>query len=205
MSDINQIIKYTCAAELRKVAKLAKIYVLKCNNEECDEGITQWYNDQKLDWLIHLECTKCNNQWSICSSCINFQVGLTTQSKIDMHKNTYHNKLTGGNQNNYKKRKHIIEKVEEFMMKRNIKKKTKQKLSKVDKDNIIINKGIISSCKESNLHNRTSSNNSNVIEKHLQIEETDNEYCIQINDNNDDNDNDINGKNKIYFIYSLNI
>ena len=56
MSDTNQIIKYTCAAELRKVAKLAKIYVLKCNNEECDEGITQWYKDEKLDWLIHLEC-----------------------------------------------------------------------------------------------------------------------------------------------------
>ena len=112
-----------------------------------------------------------------------------------MHKNTYHNKLTRGNQNNNKKRKHIIEKVEEFMMKRNIKKKTKQKLSKVDKDNIIINNNIIISCKDSNLHNRTSSDNSNVIEKYLQNEETDNECCIQMNDHNDDNVNEKNGKN----------
>lgn len=205
MTDTDQINKSTCAAKLRKVAKLAKIYVLKCNNDECDEGMTQWYNDNKLDWLIHLECTKCNNQWSICSTCINFQIGLTTQRKIDMHKNTYHNKLTGSNKNNNKKRKHIIEKVEEFMMKRKIKKKTKQKLSKLETDDIIVDNDIISPFKESNFLNGTSSDNSNIIEKYQPNKETDNEYCIQINDNDDDDDNDKNGKNLIYLTYQLNI
>ena len=117
MSKNKDITKSTCAKQLRNVAKFAKSYVLKCQNDDCEGGKSQWYNDDKHDWLIHLKCTRCHGEWSICNSCINFQKGLTTQRKINMHKNTYHNvKLINQITKPNNKRKHVIDKIDEFML-----------------------------------------------------------------------------------------
>lgn len=96
MNEISQCTPCSCSKKLRNVAPYAKIYVLKCQNEQCHSGTTiKWHNDDKLNWLLHLECTNCNDEWSVCSTCINFQVGFRSKRQISMHKNTYHKTING--------------------------------------------------------------------------------------------------------------
>lgn len=115
----------TNANSLRSVAPFAKIYVLKCQKESCHSGTKiKWNYDEKLTWLLRLECTNCNDEWAVCSSCINSHVAMQSKRQISMHKNTYHNKKNDHIPKRQPKRKHMNEKIEEFLLKSNQKNKT---------------------------------------------------------------------------------
>lgn len=197
MSNDKVIITSKSAKQLRNVAKFAKSYVLKCQNDDCDEAKTQWYHDDKHDWLIHLKCTKCHGKWSICNKCVNFHIGLTTQRKINMHKNTYHNeKKINHNIINNNKRKNVVEKIDEYMLNINNKKKIKT-ITSIDNDN---NSSKSSDSIASSANSYSNSHcNSNDIENYIQHDFCNDNY-IQINDDNDINENGINGKKEFDFI-----
>jgi hypothetical protein len=82
--------------ELRKIAKNAKGYVLKCPNVGCkDNGDTKnasrWCRNDEYSWMIDMLCTNCNSQWSLCCECHNVKTALTTDNQIKQHRYTYHN------------------------------------------------------------------------------------------------------------------
>ena len=131
MNDNSHCTPCTCSKKLRNVAPYAKIYVLKCQNEQCHSGTTiKWHYDDKLNWLLHLECTNCNDEWSVCSTCINFQVGFKSKRQISMHKNTYHKTINGIIPKRKTKRKHITEKIDEYIS--SLEKKTKKNINNCD-------------------------------------------------------------------------
>lgn len=131
MNEICHSTPCSCSKKLRNVAPYAKIYVLKCQNEQCHSGTTiKWHYDDKLNWLLHLECTNCNDKWSVCSTCINFHVGIRSKRQIGMHKNTYHKTIIGDVPKKKPKRKHIKDKIEEYISK--IEKKQKLTSNKCD-------------------------------------------------------------------------
>jgi hypothetical protein len=190
MSENRGSIKSTCETKLRNLAKFAKSYVLKCPNDNCEEGKVQWYNDDKYDWLLRLECSKCNVKWAICKNCVNFQVGLTSKRQINMHKNTYHSLNRNNLQNiNKKKRKNVLEKIDDFISKRENRKKMKKMTTNDDDNESIFSNDTISSSSTKSL-SATSTNNIENFKNNDLI----NENIIQINDDHDGEDNGTDGK-----------
>ena len=188
MNEIIHSTPCTCSKKLRNVAPYAKIYVLKYQNEQFHSGTTiRWHYDDKLNWLLHLKCTNCNDEWSVCSTCINFHVGFKSKRQINMHKNTYHKTINGVVFKIKPKRKHINEQIEEYISKIEKKQKTIKKKCDDLNDNDSID----------NDDNHTTDNNNN------------NDYCIfdSITDDNNhavfNNERDHEGKH-IYCSIKLN-
>ena len=80
----------TSYMKLRSVAPDAKSYVLKCDKDMCSKSKISWNRDDIHNWLLRLKCMNCKSEWSICSTCYNFQVQLRSNRQLNMHKNTYH-------------------------------------------------------------------------------------------------------------------
>jgi hypothetical protein len=146
MNEINHCTPSTCSKTLRSVASFAKIYVLKCQTERCHSGtIIKWQKDEKLNWLLHLECTNCNDEWAVCSTCINFHVGFKSKRQISMHKYTYHKTTNGIIPKSNPKRKHIKDKIAEYILNRQKKKTSLDDVNDVnyndqnDNDDNIVN------------------------------------------------------------------
>ena len=80
---------------LRKLAPYAKFYVLVCTNTACTNNFqkitTTWTKSEKIPWLIELQCSTCNKEWSICCDCHNVKTSFENNNQINQHRYKYHN------------------------------------------------------------------------------------------------------------------
>jgi hypothetical protein len=82
---------------LRNQVPNAKIGCLICTDLHCtnhyEVNTTLFEPDEtEPDWLMHLSCTVCKNEWAICSKCNNFKIKMNTNRMISIHRSTYHGK-----------------------------------------------------------------------------------------------------------------
>jgi hypothetical protein len=86
--------------ELRTKASNAVSYVLMCSNYSCTQNFTNsttsWRVDEEKKWQVHLQCSVCDNTWSICCQCNNFKIRLATPRQLHNHYNTYHHTVRLG-------------------------------------------------------------------------------------------------------------
>lgn len=126
----------TSSMKLRNAAPDAKIYVLKCNKDLCAKSKIRWHRDDIHNWLLRLQCMNCHSEWSVCSTCYNFQVELRSKRQLNMHKNTYHRSKVNDSPNNdtiiakTKKRKHINDQIDDYI--NNINKDKNKKKNNTD-------------------------------------------------------------------------
>lgn len=93
-NDISNVV-YKNNTELRNTTKYINSYLLLCNDARCTKQYTKsstiWFKDKDYDWLLRLKCTKCYQEWAVCSKCNHCTTQMITKRQINMHKNTYHN------------------------------------------------------------------------------------------------------------------
>jgi hypothetical protein len=82
---------------LRNLAPNAKIGCLTCTDLHCtnhyEVNTTLFEPDEtEPDWLMHLSCNVCRNEWAICTKCNNFKIKMNTNRMISIHRSTYHGK-----------------------------------------------------------------------------------------------------------------
>lgn len=82
---------------LRNLVPNAKIGCLICTDLHCtnhyEVNSTTFEHDvNEPDWLMHLSCTVCKNEWAVCIICNNFKVKMNTNRMISIHRSTYHGK-----------------------------------------------------------------------------------------------------------------
>jgi hypothetical protein len=96
---------------LRKLVPHAKIGCLLCHDNKCTNHFetftTLFEHDAKEpEWLMHLECTVCKNDWAICIVCNNFKIRMNNNRMISIHRSTYH-----GKNNNRIRKSNVVEKL----------------------------------------------------------------------------------------------
>lgn len=82
---------------LRNLVPNAKFSCLICSDLQCtnhyEKNTTVFEHDKKEpDWLMHLSCKVCKNEWAICIACNNFKIKLNNNRMISIHRSTYHGK-----------------------------------------------------------------------------------------------------------------
>jgi hypothetical protein len=125
MSSNNIIsnVVYKNNEELRNATNSINSYLLLCKDARCTKHYTKsstiWFKDKDYDWLLRLKCTKCFQEWAVCSKCNHCTTQMASKRQINMHKNTYHN----SNEAKYsKKRKNnILDDIDAYLESKKIK------------------------------------------------------------------------------------
>lgn len=115
---------------LRNLVPNAKFSCLICSDLHCtnhyEENTTVFEHDKnEHDWLMHLSCKVCKNEWAICIACNNFKIKLVNNRMISIHRSTYH-----GKKNNR------IRKQTDYTLNDNKKRKIEEPTTKIDDDTI---------------------------------------------------------------------
>jgi hypothetical protein len=78
---------------LRSVRGNVRIIRFNCPYDDCGSGISNFSRscriDNKLNWLVTLQCHLCNRSWSLCRACRNSNV-IYSSSQLSRHERRYH-------------------------------------------------------------------------------------------------------------------